>query len=122
MGSADENLGPACGVADFHYIDLDPIPFLQGFRLDPLVGGENCFRKLAVGGDTDTDSSGPLVDMGNNTRQDFMLLGGKFLIDQAALRLADSLDDYLFGCLRGNTPKLLRLHRDANHIAFFDTS
>ena len=46
-----------------------------------------------------------------------MLLGGEFLINQAALRFADALDDHLFGCLCCNTPEFLRLNRDANRVA-----
>ena len=46
-----------------------------------------------------------------------MLLGVELLVDHAALRLADALNDDLLGCLRRDAAELLGLDRDADHVA-----
>ena len=55
--------------------------------------------------------------MGDDAGEYLMLLGGELLIDYAALRLANALNDDLLCRLGGDTPELLRLHRDGQHIA-----
>ena len=46
-----------------------------------------------------------------------MLLGGEDLVDDAALGLADALNDDLLGRLRGDAAELLGLHGDADDVA-----
>ena len=46
-----------------------------------------------------------------------MLLGGELLVDDAALGLADTLDDDLLRRLGGDAAELLGLHGDSDHIA-----
>ena len=117
MGAGDDYLGAAGGVAYLDDIDLDAVALAEVFALDALVGAEHGLSILAVGGDADGYRAVSGLDMAHNTGEDFMLLGGKLLIDQAALGLADALDDDLLCRLGGNAAELFGLHRDGNKVA-----
>ena len=121
MGPADHNLRASGGIFDFHYINFDTVPFYQLFAAYALVGRQQGFRVLAVRGNADRDTAVARLHMGDDTRKNLMLLGGEFLIDQTAFGLADSLNDYLFGCLSCNPPELLGFHRDRHGITDFRT-
>ena len=117
MRAADENLRAAGGISDLKNVDLDPVALGENFGLDALIGGKHGFGKLAVGGDADGNASVSRLDMRDDAGEDFMLFGGKLLIDYTALRLADALNNDLLCRLRGNAAELLRLNRYTDNIA-----
>ena len=117
MGAGDEDLGAAGGVSDLDHVDLDAVALVQRFGFDALVWGKHGLGILAVGGDADGDTAVSGLDLGDDTGQDLMLLGSKLLIDDAALGLADALDDDLLGGLGGDAPELLCLHGDMQLVA-----
>ncbi len=117
MRARDQNLGAAGGVAHFHHVDLDPVALAEVLALDALVGHEHGLGKLAVGGDADGHRTVSRLDMADDAGEDLMLLGGELLVNDAALRLADALDDDLLCRLGGDAAELLGLHGNGDQIA-----
>ena len=81
------------------------------------LGREHGLGELAVGGDADGNGAVARLDVGDHAGEDLVLLGGELVVDDAALGLADALDDDLLGSLGGDAAELLGLHRDRDRVA-----
>ena len=117
MRAGDEHLRAAGGLAHLDDIDLDAVALGELFALDALGGGEHGLGEFAVGADLDGHGAGARIDARDDTGEDLMLLGGELVIDDAAFRLADALDDDLLCRLRRDAAEFLRFDRDADGVA-----
>ena len=88
--------------------------FLAG---DLLAGEQQGLSGLRAGADPQGHGVGAGGDPGHHAGEDLVLLGVELLVDHAALRLADALNDDLLGSLRRDAAELLGLDRDADHVA-----
>ena len=90
---------------------------MQHLAADALRRGEHGLGIVRVGADLQKRAAGARVDLIDDAGEDLMLLGVELLVDHAALRLADALNDDLLGCLRRDAAELLGLDRDADNVA-----
>ena len=90
---------------------------MQLLAADALRRGEHCLGIVGVGADLQKRAAGARVDLIDDAGEDLMLLGVELLVDHAALRLSDALNDDLLGSLRRDAAELLGLDRDADHVA-----
>ena len=117
MRAADEHLRSARAVAHLDDVDLDAVALVQLLAADALRRGEHCLGIVGVGADLQKRAAGARVDLIDDAGEDLVLLGVELLVDHAALRLADALNDDLLGSLRRDAAELLGLDRDADHVA-----
>ena len=117
MSAAYENLRPLGRISYFNDIDLNSVAFLQRLGLDPFIGREHRLGILAVGADADRNTAGSRLDARYNAGEYLVLFGGKLLIHDAALGLADALDDHLLCSLSRNASEFFSLNRDLYGIA-----
>ena len=117
MRPADEHLRAARAVAHLDHVDLDAVALMQHLAADALRRGEHGLSIVRVGADLQKRAAGARVDLIDDAGEDLVLLGVELLVDHAALRLADALNDDLLGSLRRDAAELLGLDRDADHVA-----
>ena len=116
MRAADEHLRSARAVAHLDDVDLDAVALVQFLAADALRRGEHGLGIVGVGADLQKRAAGARVDLVDDAGEDLMLLGVELLIDHAALRLADTLNDNLLCSLRRDTAELLGLDRDTDDV------
>ena len=114
MRPADEDLGSSAGLSDLDDIDLDAGALGEDLVADLLVRGQEGVGILGIRADLHGDAAGARVDAGHLAGEDLVLVGGKLVIDHAALGLANALDDDLLGRARGDAAEFLGVHRDAD--------
>ena len=117
MRPADEHLRAARTVAHFDHVDLDAVTLMQHLAADALRRGEHGLGIVRVGADLQKRATGARVDLIDDAGEDLVLFGVELLVDHAALRLANALNDDLLGSLRRDAAELLGLDRDADHVA-----
>ena len=121
MCAADKDLGALGRISDLNNIDLDAVALLEGLGLYSLVGGKHGLGILAVGADSDRNASRPRLNAGYDAGEYLMLLRGEFLVDDASLSLADTLNDDLLCSLSGNAAEFLGLNGNLYSVADFGT-
>ena len=121
MCAAYKDLGTLGRISDLNDIYLYAVALLEGLGLYSLVGCEHCLGILAVGADADGNASCPRLNAGYDAGEYLVLLGGEFLVDDAALGLTDTLNYDLLCGLRSNAAEFLGFNGDLYRITELGT-
>ena len=115
--AGDDDLRAAGLAAHVDKIDLDALTLDQLFALDLLAGEQQRVRRLRARADAQGSVARARIDARDDTGEDLVLLGVVFVVDHAALGLAQALNDDLLAVARGDSAELDVVDREVDDVA-----